>query len=233
MSKNFFSNSIDIFLLWAFVLSILIHFSLISPIVFYQKYLLSKMPMPVEVTYQEMKIPPKGRKEDPAQNIKIVKESKVANDVEILSRGADAQWDQNIEDISKWAGDLKIDKQLTPPMDISDMDRRVVLPELKTEKITNLKYLSYNSTLRQRIRQRAFAYLQNSIFEVGEVYVTFVLSKDGGLQEIKIIEDKTSASAKLRDIAVKSIRDSSPFPAFPQGFDYPEFTFNLLISFRK
>ena len=36
----------------------------------------------------------------------------------------------------------------------------------------------------------------------------------------------------LRSVALKSIKESNPFPPFPIGFNYPEFTFNLMISFQ-
>jgi len=66
----------------------------------------------------------------------------------------------------------------------------------------------------------------------GRVYLTFVLSSGGMLKQLQIIDSKTSANEYLRNVALKSIKESSPFPPFPIGFDYPEFTFNLLISFQ-
>jgi hypothetical protein len=70
-------------------------------------------------------------------------------------------------------------------------------------------------------------------FEAGKVYLTFVLASNGALQQLQIIENKTFANDYLRTIALKSIKESNPFPPFPKDFDYPEFTFNLLISFQN
>jgi len=33
-------------------------------------------------------------------------------------------------------------------------------------------------------------------------------------------------------VAEKSIFDASPFPAFPKDLDYPELSFNVIISFQ-
>jgi hypothetical protein len=70
-------------------------------------------------------------------------------------------------------------------------------------------------------------------FQAGEVYVTFVLESSGILKKVKIIEEKTAANSYLRNVALRSIMESNPFPPFPKGFDYPEFTFNLLITFQN
>ena len=117
-----------------------------------------------------------------------------------------------------------------------DIDRKITLPPIATEKITNPKYLSYNDDMRavisRNIKQRAYTYVNHKDFEAGKVYLTFVLLNNGALKQLKIIDSKTVANEYLRYVALKSVKESNPFPPFPIGFDYPEFTFNLLISFQ-
>ncbi len=87
-------------------------------------------------------------------------------------------------------------------------------------------------TISRNIKQRAYTYVNHVDFEAGKVYLTFVLASNGMLKQLQIIDSKTSANAYLRGVALKSIKESNPFPPFPRGFDYPEFTFNLMISFQ-
>ena len=117
-----------------------------------------------------------------------------------------------------------------------DASRKITLPPIGTTKITNPKYITYNDDMREaisrNIKQRAYTYVNHPDFEAGQVYLTFVLASNGMLRQLQIIENKTAANDYLRRVALKSIQESSPFPPFPAGFDYPEFTFNLLISFQ-
>ena len=59
-----------------------------------------------------------------------------------------------------------------------------------------------------------------------------MLSSDGSLKEIKIINNKTVANDYLRNVGLRSIKESSPFPAFPFDLKYPELSFNIVISFE-
>ena len=55
---------------------------------------------------------------------------------------------------------------------------------------------------------------------------------DGSLKRIQLIEDKTSANAYLRRIGLSIIKVKS-FSEFPQDLNYPELSFNMVISFEK
>ena len=91
-------------------------------------------------------------------------------------------------------------------------------------------YKSYYQTIRERIRN--FAYVNYLRYGEGEVYLSFILSSDGSLKDIKIFDAKSTNDAYLRDTALKSINDSSPFPSFPKSLAYPELSFNVIISFE-
>ena len=101
---------------------------------------------------------------------------------------------------------------------------------MKSEKINNPVYLDYYQIVRNKIKERA--YRNYSRTDAGEVYLTFVLASDGSLKQIKLVDEKTSGGAYLKDVGLKSIRDSSPFPSFPRDLAYPELSFNVIISFE-
>ncbi len=110
--------------------------------------------------------------------------------------------------------------------------RQISVPVIEAEKISHSRYLTYHDQVRNRIRARAYFYIDNPSFEVGEVYLTFVLKANGQLEAVKIIPEKTRANTFLRSVAVRSIKESAPFPSFPDDLKYPELTFNVVISFE-
>jgi outer membrane biosynthesis protein TonB len=114
--------------------------------------------------------------------------------------------------------------------DIMMTKKKVVLPKIEMARINNPSYISYYQIVREKIRRSAFQnYTHN---EIGEAYVTFIISNDGYIKDVRLIEAKTSASDYLKGIAVRSVRDASPFPNFPKELDYPRLSFNIIISFE-
>lgn len=112
----------------------------------------------------------------------------------------------------------------------TSVKKTVYVPMLQSEKINNPNYANYYSLVRARIKQRAyFNYSDNYI---GEVYLTFILSSDGALKDLQILENRTTAQQFLRTIGLKSVKEAAPFPAFPKELRYPELTFNVVISFQ-
>lgn len=108
--------------------------------------------------------------------------------------------------------------------------KKITLPAIETAKIDNPSYISYYQIVREKIRRSAYQnYTHN---ETGEVYVSFIISNDGLIKDVRLAEDKTSVSGYLKSTALKSIRDASPFPNFPKELDYPQLSFNIIISFE-
>jgi outer membrane biosynthesis protein TonB len=111
------------------------------------------------------------------------------------------------------------------------LKKKISLPPVDTAKINNHSYLDYYQLVREKIRRSA--YQNYSRTEIGEVYISFLISSDGQVQEMRLIEDRTRANQYLRDTAERSIRDASPFPAFPKELSgYPQLSFNVIISFE-
>lgn len=108
--------------------------------------------------------------------------------------------------------------------------KKISLPPIDLDKIDNPSYISYYQIVREKIRRSA--YQDYSRAEVGEVYLTFLISQDGSLKEARLVEEKSSFSPYLREVALRSIKEASPFPNFPKELDYPQLSFNVVISFE-
>jgi len=188
----------------------------------------------IEVTYQSVK-----QKKFVAQNSKfkeskMIKQKHMPKHIKLLDKKNqdNSMFTKKIRDMSKLSRKIRLDKKQTPRLNTLDMNRKITVPLLKSEKITNPRYLSYNQTIRQRIRQQAYSHVDDPDFDSGEVYLTFALSSSGSLKQIKVIEEKTHASAYLKNVGLRSIKESNPFPPFPKELNYPELTFNVVISFE-
>jgi len=136
--------------------------------------------------------------------------------------------------LGKLSGKIRIDSSVSkPPVvkpDIIAIKKRITLPPVDFNKLDNPSYLSYYQIVREKIRRSA--YFNYTHTETGEIYVSFVISADGVLEEAKLVEEKSSQNVYLRNIALRSVQDASPFPAFPKELDYPTLSFNVVISFE-
>ena len=219
------------------IISLLLHIATIQIFLSRKAAFKKKSTEPMEVVYK--KINPsqlQKAKSEPAQAVKVLK-----NKMETPLKGVDiltkkdslkSTISQEPFDVSKFSGKLHSEKKQAPKILLSDHGPKITIPLLKTEKITNPQYLNYNDRIRQKIRQRAYQYANDPDFQKGEVYLTFVLESNGDLKETKIVNNKTFANDYLRRVGLKSIEESSPYPPFPKDFNYPELTFNVVISFE-
>jgi len=114
--------------------------------------------------------------------------------------------------------------------DIVAIKKKISLPPVELDKIKSPSYMSYYQIVREKIRRAAYKNYTHT--EIGEVYLSFAVSQEGNLKEVRPIKEKSANSPYLNDIALKSIQDASPFPAFPKELDYPQLSFNIVISFE-
>ncbi|MDO8488490.1 MAG: energy transducer TonB [Candidatus Omnitrophota bacterium] len=124
---------------------------------------------------------------------------------------------------------LVIPKPTFASPDLIAIKRKITLPPIEMAKIDNPSYITYYQIVREKIRRSAYQnYTHN---ETGDVYISFIISNDGFIKDVRMIEGKTTASDYLRSVALRSVRDASPFPNFPKELDYPQLSFNIIISF--
>ena len=119
--------------------------------------------------------------------------------------------------------------------DVIAIKKKITLPAIKPsdidlDKINNPTYISYYQIVREKIRRAAYQNYTRA--ETGEVYLTFVISNEGYLTEVRLVDEKSLASQYLKDTALKSVKDASPFPSFPKELNYPQLSFNVVISFE-
>jgi len=94
-------------------------------------------------------------------------------------------------------------------------------------------YISYYRSVREKIRYYADKnYIKEGSASQGEVFLSFVVTSGGELLHIMIIDARSAEDLLLRNLAINSIRDASPFPAFPEGMTQHQITFNVVISFE-
>ena len=94
-------------------------------------------------------------------------------------------------------------------------------------------YIGYYRSVRERIRYYADRnYIREGSTGEGEVFLSFTVTSKGELLQVAVIEKRSIEDPLLRNIAINSVRDASPFPAFPQGMNQYQITFNVVISFE-
>jgi outer membrane biosynthesis protein TonB len=136
---------------------------------------------------------------------------------------------------SEPSGSTSISEYMPKPLSMKEsfpaFKKKVTLPQLELNfKIKNPSYTGYYELIREKIRHAAYQnYAQT---DVGDVYIAFVVGSDGELKDVHYIEDRSAPSYYLKEIALRSIKEASPFPRFPQGLDYPQLSFNVIISFQ-
>lgn len=220
------------FIWWAIFYSSLIHLIVLVGFTFFTPKPVVKPMKTVEVTYKKITPKPIQTPPDTFKEVKVLKKQEVARDFKFeLDKPTIPFHQEVLRDSTKSGDDFKVAKKDNPRLDTIS-ERRISIPMIQAEKITNPKYLSYNENIRQRIRQRAYSYVDSPEFQAGEVYLTFIIGSDGALKECKIIDHKTRANQYLRRVGLLSVQESNPFPPFPADLNYPELTFNVVIAFE-
>jgi TonB family protein len=181
----------------------------------------------VEITYYKIKeIPPKNRPEikksgtepRPLKKLPEIKKEEILRPPKPLSEKP-----------------MKAKTPLKPAAEITKVKEKTFEKVIEEEKDTAKKatYISYYRAVREKIRQHADRnYPSSRRFGEGEVFLSFVVASSGELLKVRVIDERSSNNRALRDIAINSIRESSPFPSFPSGMGQYQITFNIIISFE-
>ena len=126
--------------------------------------------------------------------------------------------------------ELSFEKPALIKPDTIAIKKKITLPALALDKISNPSYISYYQIVREKIRRAAYQNYNRS--ETGNVYITFIISDAGYLKDVRLVEERSQATPYLKDIALASVRTASPFPRFPKELDYSQLSFNVVISFE-
>lgn len=94
------------------------------------------------------------------------------------------------------------------------------------------EYIDYYQLIREKIRAQLKRQYRAYVAQ-GEVNLIFVLSADGRLESVGVDSGSSAADRALHEIAMRSVREASPFPAFPKTVDLPRMSFTLQVSFQR
>ncbi len=212
---------------YAIILSLLAHFIFFLNLPNYAKNHSKRLFKNVEITYYNLKL--QAKNPDSQSIKKDGRDFGREKSTEVLLK-KNTSVNTAIIDMSKLDDKfLVVNKQPAQITEVN-MKRKVSVPALKSEKINNPLYQNYYQAVRSVIKKRAYANYSKT--DTGEVYLTFVLLSDGRLKQLQVIDERTSANDFLKDISLRSIKESSPFPAFPGDLNYPELSFNVVISYE-
>ena len=117
---------------------------------------------------------------------------------------------------------------------ITSRDETAIIPSYEILEASEEKslYLDYYQSIREKIRGVANDSYHSHSRE-GEIYLSFVLESNGNLKNIRLFEHKSSSDDTLRTIALNSVKEASPFSAFPKGLNQKQLSFNVIISFER
>jgi TonB family protein len=128
------------------------------------------------------------------------------------------------------SNDSLLSKPVLVKSEISVAKKNITFHQVAIEKSNNPGYISYYQVVREKIRRAAYQNYTRS--ENGEVYLAFVISNDGAINEIHVVDGKSMPGPYLKEIALRSVKDAAPFPPFPTELDYEKLSFNVVVSFE-
>ena len=130
----------------------------------------------------------------------------------------------------------KVRKTVSQTTDPNAVNEKMFEKVIEEEKDSAKKaaYISYYKAVREKIKNQADKnYPRTRHLGKGEVFLSFVVTSSGELLQVKVVDNKSARNAMLREIAINSLRDASPFPSFPKGMSQYRITFNIIISFES
>jgi len=129
---------------------------------------------------------------------------------------------------------LGIVKERPPERPFADkekLEKSVSMPTMPGEMLKSPAYRTYYSLVREKIRKYAYFYYRR--LEEGEVYLGFTLTPEGDIVSVAIDDRRSTDSAYLKKIALRSVEEAAPYPPFPQKLrDHPQLAFNVIIDFE-
>ncbi|MCF7869839.1 MAG: hypothetical protein K9L69_03470 [Candidatus Omnitrophica bacterium] len=206
--------------LWlnSLLLSILIHLLFFSALIFYP---FSAKTKEDEKEIKKIEIIPE---ELPKKEIEIPKQSKLIDKEPLPYK---ENMINKLLDVGKPRPSLDKIKQT------QNQSSSILLSNLiKTEKLQKSSaYMNYYRIIREKIRKKAYQGYNGQ--GRGKVYLNFNITSNGLLKAIRVGEQSVNNSS-LKKTALLSIKESAPFPSFPEGLEeYSQLQFNISIYFKN
>ena len=215
---------------FALIASLIIHIVALTRLSYSNAHHLTQPLKNIEIAYYALTADGTRADIDKSQEPDIDKELKNKTEVFLRKQPDSSPF---MKDISKLVEQFKQHTKQPAAVAAAQKKHVVSVPALKSEEIEIPEYQLYYHDIRNLIRKRALANIDFSRFDTGDVYLTFIVSSDGILTKIQILNDRTQASEYLRDISLSSVHEAAEsFSAFPTDLQYPELPFNVVISFK-
>lgn len=199
----------------AFIVSIAAHVAAITGL----PSINSKTTLLKKTTLKEVKITPK--------EIKKIK----SKAFERLIEGEPPPYEENIMDKLITNNQFSA---LQKPKIFEKNSKEIVfteIPQENKELSKNPAYSNYYRLIREKIRKNAYQNYRSK--EKGEILLNFTILNNGSLTDLDLAS-QSAISKYLRSIAIKSVKESAPFPEFPDGLNkYSRLEFNISIYFKN
>ena len=118
----------------------------------------------------------------------------------------------------------------TPPEEIKRPLQDKTNSDVAKSFKNNPAYLEYYKDVRARISKLAYDGYNRK--EVGKVYLVFIIQRNGDVKDIRVNEEKSSNSTFLKQIAIEAVKAAAPFKSFPAELNYPQLSFNVILSYE-
>lgn len=241
-----FSGSIDILtvrrpFVYALIISLIFHILLFLNWPFYRK-IFSARPdriKKIEVTYIKYRESAPKKSEDIVKVQKSVASPQPSTPLKMVSKPSTrgGEISKAPEGLPKSAQKeaAKPEKKIAPAQNPLEADEKQPAGMTKTTlsaEASDLRLVpaSYSQLVRNRIINNLETGDTDS---EGDVFVRFVITSEGGLKDVSIVNEKSSKNGFLRTIAFEAVKKSSPFPLFPKEIALSEITFTCQISFLR
>ena len=212
---------------YALLFSLLVHAAVLAQLSFTNIRYFGKAFPRVELTYY--KIVPEKKAQEPkvAPDLKK-KELDRKTEVRLQDKSHPPSF---MQDISKMINEFELPRKQAGAIPEAPKQQININP-LKSEEIKIPQYQSYYQILRRKLEDRLYTNIDFTKSDVGEIYLTFIITADGNLKQFKIIEGRTKASGYLQETTIKSLQEAAPFLPFSSDLNYPELPFNIVITYR-
>ena len=122
-------------------------------------------------------------------------------------------------------------EELTKKEPASPVKQDLVIPPVPAGVEKMPAYLDYVQAVREKIKRVANLRYKR-LYAVGDVMLNFVLTSDGNLRILRIVDERSVYDQRLRDVAEAAIKEAAPFDQFPADLEFRELSFSVVISFQ-
>lgn len=126
-------------------------------------------------------------------------------------------------------GSLITDKRELKVIESAEKRMQNIKDSQETAKYQQTKqYSDYYDKIRNKVAGAADDY-DNTV--EGEISIEMIILSNGVLKNVNIVEERSTQNEYLKKFTLERIRKCSPFPAFPEGLNFPELKFKLILDY--